>query len=325
MEVTDIMMSKTVVFNSHMKTDIRIQSNSNNSNSIINRTDATTSNIYKNSSDNPDFINITYKESLSKLEMETHFHNSYEIIYVLEGTAQFCISNKTYDVAPGNIIFINNLENHYLKAISYPYKRYFILIDPFCFQSIVNDPVLLSLFKNRPEHFNHTIYLSKELRSAVIQQFDNILGEVKNKKDYWEFAIESYLKGLLVLLFRNYQDAFPLISYTKPMETIFQIQKYIEENYTGEISLENVSKLFYIDKYYLSRLFKETTGFAFKEYLILQRISKAKERLFYTNDNITKVAADSGFNNVNHFIRIFKKYTGTTPLQYRLKNRECKK
>jgi AraC-like DNA-binding protein len=272
---------------------------------------------------NPDFVDIVYMESLSGLEMETHFHNSYEIIYVLEGTAQFRIDNKAYSIMPGSIIFINNLENHYLKVKSYPYRRYFILIDPLWFQTVINDPILLSLFKNRPSHFKHTMSLNKRMRDLFTEQFGVILTEVKNKEIYWELAVESRLKRLLVLLYRNYRDAFPLISYTKPMETVFQVQKYIEENCTGEISLEKVSKLFYIDKYYLSRLFKETTGFTFKEYLILQRISKAKERLFYTNDTVTKVGSDSGFNNVNHFIRIFKKYTGITPLQYRLKNRDC--
>ncbi|NSW90906.1 MAG: helix-turn-helix transcriptional regulator [Firmicutes bacterium] len=274
--------------------------------------------------EDPNFISIVYRESCSELEMETHFHNSYEIIYVVEGKAQFHINNKAYNITPGNIIFINNLESHHLKVISYPYKRYFILIDPLWFQSVINDPILLSLFKNRPWHFRHTICLDTAIRDVITELFTKMFAEFKDKKDYWILAIESYLQKLLVLLYRNYRGIFPLVSYTKPMETIFQVQKHIEENCTGEISLETVSKLFYIDKYYLSRLFRETTGFTFKEYLILQRISRAKERLFYTNNSITKVGIDSGFNNVNHFIRIFKKYTGTTPLKYRLTYRNNK-
>jgi len=101
------------------------------------------------------------------------------------------------------------------------------------------------------------------------------------------------------------------------METILRIQKYLEDNYSEEITLEEVSRRFYINAFYLSHSFKKLTGFGFKEYLILQRISRAKDFLFHTPDDITRVSLNVGFNNVNHFIRIFKKYEGLTPLQYR--------
>jgi len=263
-------------------------------------------------------IDITYDESCSELIIEEHFHNSYEIICVLEGMVLFHIGSRTYNIAPGNIVFVNNLENHRMKVLSSPYKRYFALIDPAWFQTAVNDPVLLSIFKNRPGHFNHAIQLDENAMKYVSGLFKRMMTETGEKKPYWELAVESGLKELLIFLYRNYRASFPVMAYTKSMETIFKVQKYIEENCSDEITLETVAKTFYMDKYYLSRLFKETTGFTFKEYLILQRISRAKERLFSTNDSIIKVGIDSGFNNVNHFIRIFKKYTGTSPLKYRL-------
>jgi len=268
--------------------------------------------------DRQNFISIEYQESNNELEMEMHLHNLYEIIYVIEGRAQFDINNKIYDLYKGTLIFINNLENHKFKVLSSPYKRYFILINPAWFQSVINDPVMLSIFKNRPEHFHHAIYLNEKIINTITAQFEKILDESKSRKDYWELAIKSYLQELFITLYRNHQSAFPLTSHTRQMEVIFQVQKHIEEKCTEEISLDYVSRLFYMDKFYLSRLFKQITGFSFKEYVILQRISRAKEKLFYTNDSVIKVAADSGFNNINHFIRIFKKYTGTTPMKYRL-------
>jgi AraC-like DNA-binding protein len=71
--------------------------------------------------------------------------------------------------------------------------------------------------------------------------------------------------------------------------------------------------------YYLSRLFKKVSGYTFKEYLILQRIANAKSLLVYTDYNVTQICMKSGFNNVNHFIRTFKKQEGITPYQYRKK------
>ena len=62
-------------------------------------------------------IDITYDESCSELIIEEHFHNSYEIICVLEGMVLFHIGSRTYNIA-GNIVFVNNLENHRMKVLS---------------------------------------------------------------------------------------------------------------------------------------------------------------------------------------------------------------
>jgi len=270
-----------------------------------------------------DFIYIAYSESdekqieKGKLTLESHYHNAFEIIYIVEGEAVFKINDKKYIASEDNLIFINNLENHHVEATTFPYKRYFILIDPIWFQSTINDPVLASIFKNRPSHFNHRISLNEKLQKNINQLFHEIFIEYSNKSDYWNLVLEAYIQKLFVFLYRHCKDAFPVTAYNSSIELVSKVQKYIEDHCTEEISLKNVSQLFYVDMYYLSHLFKDNTGFSFKEYLILQRISKAKELLFYTNDSITEVCTMSGFNNVNHFIRIFKKYTGLTPLKYR--------
>jgi YesN/AraC family two-component response regulator len=125
---------------------------------------------------------------------------------------------------------------------------------------------------------------------------------------------------MLVFLYRNYREHFPAASASSSMDTILSIQKYIEDNYNENITLNKLSRLFYTDMYYLSHQFRKLTGFTFKEYLILQRISRAKDLLLYTSDDITQVGLNSGFNCVNHFIRMFKKTQGITPLQYRKKH-----
>jgi YesN/AraC family two-component response regulator len=71
--------------------------------------------------------------------------------------------------------------------------------------------------------------------------------------------------------------------------------------------------------YYLSHLFLKVTGYGFKQYLINHRISKAKDILLHSSSSISEVCVSSGFNNVNHFIRLFKQKEGRTPLQYRIK------
>jgi YesN/AraC family two-component response regulator len=264
-------------------------------------------------------IDITYRSSLNNMEIIEHLHNSHEIIYILEGTALFQINNKNYECKSGDLIFISNLESHNVRISTYPYKRYFLLIDPQYFQTVMKDPLLTSILKHRPGHFNHVISVDESHKSIFIEFLKNMDSENKLNYAYSQYKMECYLQIFLIELFRNYKDSFPLSHVNKSMSTVLEIQKYIDEHYKEEVNLQNISKMFYINMYYLSHQFKEITGFSFKEYLILQRISRSKHLLFHTSHDITTVASESGFNNVNHYIRIFKKFESVTPYQYRKK------
>jgi AraC-like DNA-binding protein len=262
-------------------------------------------------------IDISYVETSAPMEITNHFHNSHEIIYIEEGTASFHIDNRTYTCESGDLIFISNLESHQVKAVTYPYKRFFLLIDPQYFQSFMRDHILTSILKHRPKHFNHVVKLPDSHKPIFAELLKKMALESTLEADYTQYKMSCYLQIFLIELFRHYKAAFPLASINKSMNTILEVQKHIEENYKEDIKLESISKIFYINMYYLSHQFKEITGFSFKEYLILQRMSRAKHLLFHTAHDITTVCTESGFNNVNHFIRIFKKLEGVTPYQYR--------
>lgn len=262
-------------------------------------------------------IEISYIESFEKYELKNHFHNSHEIIHILEGKAIFKIHNKQYPVTAGSMFFINNLEHHELEIVEVPYKRSFILIKPDYFASIITEPVLASIFKHRPEHFQHLLQLQAPTQQEAQWLVKRMYEDFSQKRDLWELSLKSSLQLLLVMLYRSSKAFFPLSTGSKSANTILEIQKYIDENMTEPITLSQISKLFYNDPYYISHLFRKITGYSFKDYVILQRISKAKDLLFFTSQDITAVGLNSGFNNVNHFIRIFKKYVGTTPYQFR--------
>lgn len=267
-------------------------------------------------SQNSSLIDIVYDSTNSSVEMKLHHHNSHEMIYVEEGTVNFVINNREYTVKENSLIFISNFESHEFKVLSYPYKRYFILIRPEYFHSVIDEPILASIFKQRPEHFRHVIKI-KEYDGFVYKKIKNMYMEAKMEKEFKKSLLGSQLNILFVMLYRNYKNSFPVTVLDNAMKTIVEIQRYVDENLLNKITLKDIAMKFYMDMYYLSHLFKKVTGFNFKEYLILQRISKARELLAGSNDNVTLVALNSGFNNVNHFIRIFKKYEGITPYQYR--------
>lgn len=267
-------------------------------------------------------IFISYVESSVAEEIKLHHHNNYQIIYICEGCVEFIINKKSQTVGKNSIIFINHLESHELKILQFPYKRFIIYIKPHYLSSVVSEPQLVSIFKNRPEGFIHAIRLDEKDSDEMKSLIGKMHEEASSLDDLSLTAVGSYMQLLLITLYRKHKNCFPLTGLSRSFNLVMNAQRYIEENILEQITLKSAAKKFYTDMYYLSHLFKEVSGYTFKEYLILQRISRAKDLLIHTNQNITEVAINSGFNNVNHFIRIFKKLESITPLQYRKKIRQ---
>lgn len=96
------------------------------------------------------------------------------------------------------------------------------------------------------------------------------------------------------------------------------ILEYIKREYQNcTLNLEGVASTFNISPSYLSRFFKEQTGYTFVEYLKLIRMQKAKELLVSTNKDVKKIVREVGYIDVPNFIRTFKQIEGVTPGQFR--------
>jgi len=100
-------------------------------------------------------------------------------------------------------------------------------------------------------------------------------------------------------------------------DRISEIVRYINQHYMEEISLPRLAEKFYVSLYYLSRFFKEATGFTFVEYVNSVRIAEAKKLLEQSSMKVNSIAKRVGFGSVTHFGRVFKSVTGHAPLYYR--------
>ncbi|NJD03043.1 MAG: helix-turn-helix domain-containing protein [Ruminiclostridium sp.] len=264
-------------------------------------------------------MTAVYEETEEKLSIGNHFHNTYELIYIIEGRASVEINSKKYEAVPGSLIFISHLESHELEILQYPYKRFYLLIKPQLFQNIIIDPRLSSIFKHRPDDFSHVIQLNEGEDSTITSLFARLREELDSGLDFSLMGASALLQLLFIRLYRSYRESFPLTDLSRPTSAIHHVQKYIDEHFLEPVTLKEVSRIFFIDMYYLSRRFKKVCGYSFKEYLILQRLSRAKYLLVESSLSITDICTATGFNNINNFIRIFKKNERESPFQYRKK------
>lgn len=106
---------------------------------------------------------------------------------------------------------------------------------------------------------------------------------------------------------------------------IEEAMRYIRENYSRDISLDEVSREVNISPYYFSKLFKDSTDQNFIEYLTNLRMEKARELLLTTESSMKEICVAVGYADPNYFSRIFKKNTGVTPTEYKENKGEFQK
>jgi len=98
---------------------------------------------------------------------------------------------------------------------------------------------------------------------------------------------------------------------------IQQLKEYIEKNYRKKLTLQMIASRFYISPACCSNLLKENLNMTFNDYLSDIRINKAKKLLTETNLSVNKISDEVGYSNPKYFFKIFKVYSGFTPLEYR--------
>lgn len=96
-----------------------------------------------------------------------------------------------------------------------------------------------------------------------------------------------------------------------------QAKEYIRNNYDKEINLSSISRELHVSPYYFSKLFKNSTGQNFIEYLTQLRMEDAKARLSGAGQSVKEICLSIGYSDPNYFSRSFKKYTGLSPSEYR--------
>ena len=94
---------------------------------------------------------------------------------------------------------------------------------------------------------------------------------------------------------------------------------YLDEHIDDELSLDTLAEKFYVSKYHIAHIFKDTFGISIHQYIMKKRLALCKEALL-SNDSITQVYSSFGFGDYSSFYRAFKKEYGDSPKDYKKKH-----
>lgn len=131
-----------------------------------------------------------------------------------------------------------------------------------------------------------------------------------------DMEINTYLSMLLSFLMADSWN--PEKSRTGTRKTdLLEIKRYLDENYAKKVTLDALSERYFINKFYLTRVFKEQFGVSIGDYLLGVRITQAKNLLRFTNKSAEQIGQECGIGDVYYFSRVFKKVEGISVRAYR--------
>lgn len=253
-----------------------------------------------------------------------HFHDTYELYYLLEGERYYFIDRETYLVEAGDVVLVKPNQIHKTSMAKNSYhNRILLQIHAEAFDAFLR----ACGFSELREFYGRNapiISLKESDRKTVEELIFQVGDEIKNKNGSYELMVKTKLQELLILLSRYQKNLLyekSQAAQTPKHQKVHEVADYLQAHPETKEQLEELAGRFYISKSYLSRIFKEVTGFSIKEYTNIVRVKKAQNLLTYGKYSVTEISELLGFESITYFERVFKRYAASTPLKYRKEKR----
>lgn len=267
-----------------------------------------------------------------------HVHETIELHFNLEGQRLMFVDRETYSLSPHSAIVVNhNLIHRTSTAPGFPpdHHNFILQLDRSRFDQILRVAGLRS-FDDFGERFNGVATFDDsewQLILSVISEFkamceEDKMGAAVSMEDAHAFLYLQALelasifakarRRLLHTELEANQKAVPeTVVKTGVHQKVHEVALYLQTHIHESVSLEELAQRFFMSRSYLTRSFRNITGFSVVEYMTYIRIQKAQQLLRESDRSITEIADLCGFGNITYFEKVFKEATGQTPVQYR--------
>jgi AraC-like DNA-binding protein len=266
-------------------------------------------------------IALEHKQRYGVYDMKVkHFHPEYEIFYLIEGGRTFFYDNRNHVAQEGDLILLDSNLIHMTRSIGtndQGHNRIILYITPDMMKHFDHMMPNLHLIHFFHEHYG--IYHLNEIQKKRLKAlYDLFKEEITGKDLYYDEAIRLASAHFLLYLVRDFINEHALEPDNRNgNQRIYAIADYLSEHYAEDITLDDLSRKFYLSTYHISRTFHEVTGYKIREYLNIMRVREAKSLLEETDLSIEEVSTRTGFHSSSHFEKIFRSYMNMSPLKYR--------
>ncbi len=233
-----------------------------------------------------------------------HLHKELELIYVVKGESHLFIDNRKMTISDGDLFVCFPNQIHCYESSMQGQYFLFTISPDFCIgiKDLLSDNVPVS----------NILKLSKD--DDIIKTLFSAVGYYgQYKETFHAGCINHALALILQKLALN-----PRIKSNS--STLQSIIKYCTMNFSGEVSLDDMSRELHLSKYHISHLLNNKLGISFSGYINMLRINNACELLRRTDKSIANISEEVGFGSIRTFNRVFMQIMNTTPYEYRKHN-----
>ncbi len=239
----------------------------------------------------------------------SHCHDRYEILYVASGAGRCIVEGNELVLTPGTVVLTSPFEYHHVEVSTQnlPYERWCI---HFPKDYLAGDGARILDAITKYNEGKGNFYPPTSLSSEISSIFERL----KVAVDFPERQKNSYIKLLT-------SELFVLLSLSRPHqepaaeELGARVIHYLNENIDKDVSLDTLSKKFFVSKYYLCRSFKKYNGVSIHGYVNYKRIVYAKH-LIDSGEPASAAAYTVGFGDYSAFYRAYVKIIGTSPTKH---------
>lgn len=253
-----------------------------------------------------------------------HKHNFFEVTCLIKGNAINYIGNQKIEMKTGDYCIIAPNTNHAISLFSDDSFMINILLRRSTFEK-----TFLNTFSENDilsDFFIRNLYHSKEISYLLFKTGNDyevhdfiltLYKEINSNKPYKKRMVNSILTSFFITLLRNHEKDVIIPSNNGiAKKDILPILRYIEDNYKS-LSLNDLSHTFNYSERQLQRIIKTYTGISFSKNIQKLKMNYAANLLSKKEISITDISQELGYSNLSNFRQTFKKYYGTTPIEFR--------
>lgn len=232
--------------------------------------------------------------------------SSYLFFMVTSGSGQLRYNESLFELGAGDCVFIDCRLPYSHSTSDDLWSISWIHFD---------GPTVSLIYQKYLERGGMPVFKGNNLDSYA-NVFHELYNTASSQSYIRDMEINTKLSALLSLLMSDSWNP-EKARVCKKQSTISEIRHYLDENYSKKITLEDLSQRYYINKYYMTRIFKEQFGINIMDYLLNVRITEAKNLLRFTKLSAEEVGNQCGIGDIYYFSRVFKKIEGITIREYR--------
>jgi AraC-like DNA-binding protein len=271
---------------------------------------------------------LVLKELMGECPRGIHSHTFFELIYIVTGSGRQSINDIEFDYKPGNLFLVAPNDSHVFK-IDVPTQFFFIRFNNVFVHSSKKEKELtdrLEMILQNAKHEPGCILKTEADRRSIINLMEMIINEHLNHSLYHKELIAQLVNTVLVIIARNISQIFPEKINEPSEEKAISILNYIQTNiyYPEKLRSERISQHFGIAESYLGSYFKKHANETLQQYILNYKLKLIENRLLQSNMRITEIADEFGFADKSHLNKIFKKYKGVNPTDFKKKTLSIK-